>query len=195
MLRFRRLVVLHRWAGKKSKKVVKKVVTTVVQHVPPAFSDDEMIEEPREIGLFSCLCCELRFRICHAYIPGSEDEIVDVETFSDIFPEAQGAPEDSAVPAEAEAGSSQAAASKDEASPKFTEDLESTVRKSGDFVENLSLIENHEEIPKDQDPVPLVTTYNESLGTPSSASTTSPLTLNSSPLKVKDRYGEPERGE
>jgi hypothetical protein len=144
---------------------VKKVVTAVVQHVPPSFSDDEMIEEPRQIGLFSCLCCELRFGIRHAYILGSESEIVDVETFSDIFLEAQGAHEDSVVPAKAEAGSSQATASKDEASPKFTEDLESTVRKSGDLVENPSLIENHEEIPEDQDAAPSVTTYDESFGT------------------------------
>jgi hypothetical protein len=46
---------------KKSKKAVKKVVAVVVQRVPPAFSDDEVIEEPRQTSLFSCLCCELRF--------------------------------------------------------------------------------------------------------------------------------------
>jgi hypothetical protein len=32
---------------KKSKKVVKKVDVAVVQRVPSAFSDDEMIDEPR----------------------------------------------------------------------------------------------------------------------------------------------------
>jgi hypothetical protein len=62
------------------------------------------------------LCCELRFRVRHAYTLGSENEFVDVETFSDIVPEA--------VPAEAEAGTSQALATNDEASPKFAEDLE-----------------------------------------------------------------------
>jgi hypothetical protein len=45
------------------------------------------------------------------------------------------------------------------------EESERTVRKSGDSVEDPSLVENHEEIPDDQDPAPLVTTYNESFGT------------------------------
>jgi hypothetical protein len=38
------------------------------------------------------------------------------------------------------------------------------VRKSSGLVENLSLIENREEIPEDKDP-PSVTAYNESFGT------------------------------
>jgi hypothetical protein len=36
------------------------------------------------------LCCELRFGVRHAYTLGSENEFVDVETFSDIVLEAQG---------------------------------------------------------------------------------------------------------
>jgi hypothetical protein len=156
---------LAKLGSKKSKKAVQKVVATVVQSVPSAFSVDEMIDKPRQTGFFSCLCCELRFRVRHAHTPGSENEFVDVETFLDIVPEARGTPGDSAVPAEAEAGFSQAPSTKDEASPKFAEDLERTVSKSGDLVEDPSLIGNHEEILDDQDPTPSVTAYNKSFGT------------------------------
>jgi hypothetical protein len=119
---------------KKSKKAMKKVVVVVVQRVPPAFSDDEMTNEPHQTGFSSCLCCALRFGVRCAYAPSSENEFVDVETFSDIVPEARETPVDSTVAAEAEAGCSQALVTNDEASPKFAEDLECTVSKGGDLV-------------------------------------------------------------
>jgi hypothetical protein len=67
---------------KKSKKVVKKIVVATVQRVPSAFSDDEMTEESRLTSFSSCFWCDLRFSIRRSYTPGSENEFVDVETFS-----------------------------------------------------------------------------------------------------------------
>jgi hypothetical protein len=46
----------------------------------------------------------------------------------------------------------------EEASPKFSKELERTVWKSNDLVENPSVVENCEEISNDQDPTPSVTT-------------------------------------
>jgi hypothetical protein len=111
------------------------------------------------------LCCELRFGVRHAYTLGSENEFVDVETFSDIVLEAQGNLGDSTVPAEAEAGTSHALVANDEASPKFVEDLEQTVSRSGGMIQNPSLTETREDIPEEEDPTPSVAAYNETFGT------------------------------
>jgi hypothetical protein len=89
-----------------------------------------MTEEPRLASFSSCLWCDLRFGVRHNYSPGSENEFVDVETFSEDVLEVQAAPVESAV--DAEAGSSQALASKDRASPEFTKDLELTVQRGDD---------------------------------------------------------------
>jgi hypothetical protein len=93
-----------------------------------------MTNEPHQTGFSSCLCCALRFGVRCAYAPSSENEFVDVETFSDIVPEARETPVDSTVAAEAGAGCSQALVTNEEASPKFAEDLECTVSKGGDLV-------------------------------------------------------------
>jgi hypothetical protein len=74
--------------------------------------------------------------------------------------EVQAAPVESA--AKAEAGTSQAFASKEQASLEFAKDLELTVRRGDDPVKNPSLVERREELPKGQDPSPSVTGYNES---------------------------------
>jgi hypothetical protein len=136
---------------------VKKVVAAVVQHVPSAFSDDEMTNEARPTGFSSCLWCDLRFSVRRGYAPGSKNEFVDLETFSDTIPEVRETPADPVNATDAEGGSSQAPISKDEASPEFTNDLELTVQKGDNLIENPTLVENHEELPKGQDPSPLVT--------------------------------------
>jgi hypothetical protein len=146
---------------KKTKKAVKKVAAAIVQRVPYGFSDNEMANEPRQPSFSSCLCCALRFGVHPIYTPGSENEFVDVETFLDIVPEVRETAVNSA--AEAKAGCSRALVTIDEASPKFTEDLEHTMQRSGDLVENPSLVENREEILEGQDPSPSVTAYNKSL--------------------------------
>jgi hypothetical protein len=150
---------------KKAKKAVKKIVVATVQRVPSAFSDDEMTDEPRPTGFSSCLWCDLRFGIHRGYSLGSENEFVDVDTFSDDVLEVQAAPIESVAAGDTETGPSQASAFKDRASPKFTKDLELTVQKYGDPVENPSLIERREELPEGQDPSPSVAAYNENFGT------------------------------
>jgi hypothetical protein len=69
----------------------------------------------------------LRFGVHRGYSPVSENEFVDVETFSDDVLEVQAGPIDFDVATEA--GPSQALASKDRASREFTKDLERTVQK------------------------------------------------------------------
>jgi hypothetical protein len=147
----------------KGKEVVKKIVVATVQRVSSAFSDDQTNEEPRLTSFSSCLWYDLRFGVRHNYSPGSENEFVDVETFSEDVLKVQVAPVESAI--DAEAGTSQTLAFKDKASPEFTKDLEMTVQRGDDPVENPSLIESREELPKGQDPSPSVISYNESFGT------------------------------
>jgi hypothetical protein len=107
----------------------------------------------------------LRFRVCPIYIPNSENEFIDIETFSNDVLEVRETQVDSATGTEAEAGCSRDPITNDVASLKFAEELECTVMKDDDPVENPLLIEHREEIPEDQDPSPSITTYNESFGT------------------------------
>jgi hypothetical protein len=139
---------------KKAKKAIKKIDVTKVRRVPSAFSDDEMTQEPCLTGFSSCLWCDLRFGVRHNYSPGSENEFVDVETFSEDVLEVQATAIEPA--AEAEAGTSQPLASKDKASPEFTKDLKLTIQRGDDTVEIPSLIEKRDELPEGQDPSPSV---------------------------------------
>jgi hypothetical protein len=150
---------------KRAKKVVKKISTANIRRVPSAFSDDEIIDEPRPKGFSSCLWCNLRFNIRRNYSPGSENELVDVESFSDDVVEVEKAPIDSVVAADAEGAAPQPSALKDKASPEFAKDLERTVQRSDGPVDNLPLVETHEELPEGQDPSPSVAAFNESFGT------------------------------
>jgi hypothetical protein len=79
---------LAQLSRKKIKKAVKKVVVAEVRRVPSAF-DDDMIVKPSRKGFFSCLCPDLRFDVRRHCTPGSENEFVDVETFSDDVAEVQ----------------------------------------------------------------------------------------------------------
>jgi hypothetical protein len=148
---------------KKAKKAVKKIAVATVQRIPSAFSDDEMIEGPHPTGFSSCLWCDLRLGVRRGCSPGSENEFVDVETFSDDVLDVQAAPIESVAAADTEDGPSQASASKDRASPEFIKCLERTVQKDGDLVENPSLVEKREEHPEGQDPSPSVAAYNKLL--------------------------------
>jgi hypothetical protein len=148
---------------KKAKKAVKKIVVSTVRRVPSTFSDDEMIDELRPTGFSSCLWCDLRFNVRHSCTPGSENEFVNVETFSDDVLKVQEALTSSVVvDDDAKANPSRASTSEDKASPKFDKTLERTVQRSGDPVEDLPLIETHEELPEGQDPSPSVVAFNES---------------------------------
>jgi hypothetical protein len=144
---------------------VKKVVIATVQCVPSAFSDDEIIDELHLTGFSSCLWCDLRLNVRRRCTPSSENEFVDAETFSDDVAEVQKDITDSVDATGAEGATSQVSALKDRASPEFTYDLEKTMQRSGDFVEDLPLVETHEELPEGQDPSLSVAAFNESFGT------------------------------
>jgi hypothetical protein len=125
-----------------------------------------MIDEPHPKGFSSCLWCDLRFKICRTYSPGSENELIDVESFSDDDVEVEKkAPTDSVVAPDAGGGASQPSSPKDRASPEFTEDLERTVQRGDGLADDLPLVETHGKIPEGQDPSPSVVAFNERFGT------------------------------
>jgi hypothetical protein len=72
---------------KKSKKAVKKVVSSGVRRVPSAFDDDFFVEPISQKGSFFWPL--LRFDFCERRPSGSENEFVDVDSFSDPAPEVQ----------------------------------------------------------------------------------------------------------
>jgi hypothetical protein len=87
----------------------------------------------------------LRFNVRRTYSPGSENELVDVESFSDDVVEIKKkAPADSIADLDAGGASPQASSPKDRASPKFAEDLERTVQRGDGPTDNLPLVETHE---------------------------------------------------
>jgi hypothetical protein len=73
---------------KKTKKAVKKFTIAEVLRVPSAF-DDDIIVEPSHKGFVPFLWPDLSFDVRRHCIPGSENEFVDVETFSDAISKVQ----------------------------------------------------------------------------------------------------------
>jgi hypothetical protein len=69
---------------KKAKKAVKKIVAAEVRRVPSAF-DDDLFAEPSQQGFFSWPF--LRFDFHEHFPPGSENEFVDTDSFSDVASE------------------------------------------------------------------------------------------------------------
>jgi hypothetical protein len=125
---------------KKLKKAVRKVSSIGVRRVPSAFDDDAFEEADSRKGV--CFWPLFNFRKnCPS---DSENEFVDVDSFSDAAPEVrkevapdaadEATAEDKIIfPAEAPAAAeiSQAACSRDEASPEFAKELELTVQRGG----------------------------------------------------------------
>jgi hypothetical protein len=76
--------ILAQMSRKKSKKAVKKVVSSGVQRVPSAF-DDNLFREPvsQKGSYFWPL---LRFNFREHCPSGSENEFVDIDSFSDAAP-------------------------------------------------------------------------------------------------------------
>jgi hypothetical protein len=70
---------------KKSKKAVKKVVSSGVRRVPSAFDDNLVVEAASQKG--SCFWPLLRFNFRENCPSGSENESVDIDSFSDAAPE------------------------------------------------------------------------------------------------------------
>jgi hypothetical protein len=159
---------------KKLKKAVKKVSSTGVRRVPSAFDDDTLTETDSLKGVF--LWPLFNFRdSCPA---GSENEFVDVDSFSDAAPEVQkeaspAVAEKSVVaaevvvhtesPAAAETPVAEVAAA-DQVSSEFARDLERTIQREGHPAENVPLVEVREVAPEDQAPSPSLDAFNKSFG-------------------------------
>jgi hypothetical protein len=159
---------------KKLKKAVKKVSTVGVRRVPSAFDDDAFEEADSRKGV--CFWPLFNFRKnCPS---DSENEFVDVDSFSDAAPQvrkevAPDAADEATVedkiisPAEAPAAAeiSQAARSRDESSPEFAKELELTVQRGGNPPEYAPLVEVREVVPEDETPSPSLAAFNKSFGT------------------------------
>jgi hypothetical protein len=77
---------LAQMSRKKAKKAIKKIVAAEVRRVPSAF-DDDLFAEPSQKGFFSWPF--LRFNFHEHFPPGSENEFVDIGSFSDVTSEVQ----------------------------------------------------------------------------------------------------------
>jgi hypothetical protein len=132
--------------------------------LPPFFYDD-MIDEPRSKGFSSCLWCDLRFNIRRSYSPGSENEFVNIESFSDDVTRVENAATNLVVVFDAGGAAPQPSSPQDKASPEFTRDLERTVQREEDPIENLPVVETCKELPEGQEPSPSIAAFNECFGT------------------------------
>jgi hypothetical protein len=167
---------LAQMSRKKSNKTVNKVISSGVQRVPSAF--DDIFVEPELKGSFFWPL--LRFDFHEHFPSGSENEFVDIDSFSDaaievreeVIPDA--AAESSAVGPEAamphpaaapEATMPRPADPVGEASAEFVRELELTIHKDEDPVGNVPLVEVRESVPEGQDPSPSVAAFNKSFGT------------------------------
>jgi hypothetical protein len=78
---------LAQMSRNKSKKAVKKVVSSEVRWVPSAFDDNPFMEAASHKGSFFWPLLRFKFR---EHCPsGSENEFVDIDSFSDAAPEVQ----------------------------------------------------------------------------------------------------------
>jgi hypothetical protein len=124
---------------KKLKKAVKKVSSTGVRRVPSAFDDDTLTKTDSLKGVF--LWPLFNFRdSCPA---GSENEFVDIDSFSDVAPEVRretspAIAEKSVIAAEVVARTESPAATEtpvaevpaaDQVSSEFAQDLERTIQR------------------------------------------------------------------
>jgi hypothetical protein len=164
---------------KKLKKTVKKVSSVGVRRVPSAFDDDAFMETDNLKGVFLWPLFNFRDN-CPS---GSENEFMDVDSFSDAAPEVHketvptaaeestiagdvAAPPEAPVAAEASAADvSQPALSRDKASPEFAKELELTVQRGENPAEHVPQVEVREVVPDDQTPSPSLAAFNKSFGT------------------------------
>jgi hypothetical protein len=170
---------LAQTSRKKLKKAARKVSSVGVRRVPSAFDDDAFVEADSQKGVCFWPLCNFRDN-CPS---GSENEFVDVDSFSDVAPEVRkeavpdaaaepaaevevAVPTEAPVAAEASAADiSQPALSQDEASLEFAKELELTVQRGENPTEHAPLVEVREVVPEDQTPSPSLVAFNKSFGT------------------------------
>jgi hypothetical protein len=146
---------------KKPKKAVKKVVSSEVRWVPSSFDDDRFVE-PSQKGFFFCPLSRFNF---HERCPsGSKNEFVDIDSFSNVAPDVQkevvstaAATFDTTVPPPVHP--------QNEASPEFTKELELTIHRGENRIQDAPLVEIREDLPKGQAPSPSLAAFNKSFGT------------------------------
>jgi hypothetical protein len=80
--------------------------------------------------------------------PGSENQFVDIETFPDDVAEIQKEVTTPVVAADAGGAVPQLSGPQDEASPEFTRQLEMTVHRGENPVQNVPLVETREDLPE-----------------------------------------------
>jgi hypothetical protein len=151
---------------KKTKKAVKKAVSSEVRWVPSAF-DDDLFTKPSQKGSFFWPL--LRFNFREHRPSSSENEFVDIDSFSDVAPEVQKeiipdattepptATKDTAVP--------KIAHPREDASPECAKELELTIHRCENPVPDAPLVEVHETLPEGRDSSPSVAPFNKSFGT------------------------------
>jgi hypothetical protein len=160
---------------KKLKKAVKKVSSTGVRRVPSAFDDDTLTETDSLKGVFLWPL----FNFQDSCPAGSENEFVDIDSFSDVAPEVRREPSPAVAekpiiaaevvvhpesPAAAKTPVAEVAAA-DQVSSEFARDLERTIQREGHSAENVPLVEVREVVPEDQAPSPSLAAFNKSFGT------------------------------
>jgi hypothetical protein len=158
---------LAQMSRNKSKKAVKKVVSSGVRRVPSAFDDNLFVEPASQKG--SHFWPLLRFNFREHCPSGSENEFVDIDSFSDAAPEVRKevVPDAAAEPpvTATVAAVPQSVHPHDEASPEFTKELELTVHRGENPVPDAPLVEVREIIPEGQAPSPSLAAFNKSFGT------------------------------
>jgi hypothetical protein len=156
---------LAQLSRKKTKKAVKKIAIAEVMRVPSAF-DDDIIIEPSHKGFVSFLWPDLRFNVHRHCTPGSENEFVDVENFSDVVAEVW---KEITVPIAAvavdEVADPQPSDPQDKAYTEFVKELETNVHRGRSPMRNAPLVETREYLPEDQDPSSSMIAFNNSFGT------------------------------
>jgi hypothetical protein len=131
---------------KKSKKAMKKVVSSGVRWVPSAFDDNLFVEQVDQKG--SYFWPLLRFNFCEHCPLGSENEFVDIDSFSDAAPEVQkevipNAATEPPITATV-AAVPQSDHPCDEPSPEFTKELELTIQRGEAPIQDAPLLEIRE---------------------------------------------------
>jgi hypothetical protein len=151
---------LAQLSQKEAKKAVKKIAAAEVRRVPSAF-DDDIFTEPSQKGFFSWPF--LRFNFYEHCPPGSENEFMDIGSFSDVITEVQ----KEVVTATTAADVFEVAEARrsTETSSEFVRGLELTIHKGEDPVQDVPLAEIREDLPEGQDPSPSVVAFNKSFGT------------------------------
>jgi hypothetical protein len=167
---------LAQLSRKKLKKAAKKASSVGVRRVPSAFDDDDAFVETDSLkGVFLWPLFNFRDN-CPS---GSENEFVDVDSFSDGAPEVRketvaAAADESIIAADVAALSKSAAAAEapvaeapaaGQASSEFSKELELTIQRGEAPTEHAPLIEVREIVPEDQAPSPSLAAFNKSFGT------------------------------